>query len=83
MSVIQSLIDVLVRPANGMRLYLPSRDEEIRKTGESENRNRIWKEERGRRCLSGTHGGFEGGEAVVKGGEDGFHGVSDGLALEE
>lgn len=31
--------------------------------------------------LGGTHGGFEGGEAVVEGAENGDHVVGDGLAL--
>lgn len=31
--------------------------------------------------LGGTHGGLEGGEAVVEGAENGDHVVGDGLAL--
>lgn len=31
--------------------------------------------------LSGTHGGFESGEAVVEGAENGDHTIRDGLAL--
>lgn len=33
--------------------------------------------------LGGTHGGFEGGEAVVEGAENGDHAVGDGLAFLE
>lgn len=33
------------------------------------------------RCLSRTHGGFKGGEAVIEGAENGNHTVGDVLAL--
>lgn len=36
---------------------------------------------KGESYLSGTHGGFKGGEAVVKGAENGDDVVSDGLAF--
>ena len=39
------------------------------------------KEKKRKSYLSGTHGGFKGGEAVVKGAENGDNVVSDGLAF--
>ena len=39
------------------------------------------KKKRRESYLSGTHGGFKGGEAVIKGAENGDNVVSDGLAF--
>ena len=39
------------------------------------------KEKKRESYLSGTHGGFKGGEAVIKGAENGDNVVSDSLAF--
>ena len=41
----------------------------------------VGSKKKGESYLSGTHGGFKGGEAVVKGAENGDDVVSDGLAF--